>query len=98
MRAAELVRRPVSWAEEVPTALRGAVCPYNESWRTEKPRSISDFRESQSVPVEDSCEVRTMLGKELVSGQRGCLGSLRAGRCSICWGWAGEKSALSTAC
>jgi hypothetical protein len=47
--------------EEVPTAFRGAVRPYNGSWRTEKP--LQDFPASENLNryVEDFDEPRTKL-------------------------------------
>src|SRR5437899_10739329 len=37
-------------------------------------------------------------GERRVSGQTGCLGNLRAGGCSSCRGWAGEKRTFSAFC
>jgi hypothetical protein len=61
------LKKPVSKAageskpEEVPTALRGAVRPYNGSWRTEKPlQRFPDF-ENFDWYVEDFDEPRTKL-------------------------------------
>ena len=50
-------RRP----EEVPAALRGAVCQYNGSWRTDKP--LQDFPASENLNryVEGLSDARTQL-------------------------------------
>ena len=47
--------------EEVPTALRGAVRPYNGSWRTEKPLQYFPASENLNRYVEDFDEPRTKL-------------------------------------
>jgi len=71
--------------KEVPTALREVVRPSHDFWRTEEPSQCLGSLKALS-PRWSLERSENEVWKRRAPGQRGCLGSLRAG------GWGNRQS------
>ena len=85
-------RALVEAPKELHTALRVGRSPLEWILANGKSPSVHPTFKSLLPNVEALNDARTLPGKRRGPGQRGCLGSIRAGGWSRRRGWAGEKS------